>query len=377
MDEIKPLIRTRIPFVNADDRVSRVAIVLSRTRSNSAVVREKRGFVGFVMRKQLLRPPVAPETKAERLVSHPPVLDESSRPEDVVSLMLQSGCEMLPVVENGRFEGVVLARDLASNIPALGSMKLEDVEHRLMYGIPIEATISDAASALRENDIESVPLVGIDNKLAGWISFTDIFRYLVAPEKGVRGTGEFVGEKEHPLRNPAMPLSTRSGLGIEPGTDIKSALSAMRERKCNEITVIDGNRVRVHINVLGILYLTRQPTGILVQVAGLEDEDPIVAGQLVNGLRSTAAKIQKICGGMGTPELKVKSYKHRGSGRKRYEVRVSFSTPEQYVAEAKGWNLLMAGTQAIKKVEREIIKARSKLIDSHRHRRSRRSEGGE
>ncbi|MBU7004682.1 MAG: hypothetical protein HXS50_03890, partial [Theionarchaea archaeon] len=126
MDDVKSLIQTRIQSVSPDDRIAGVALVLCRTRSNSAVVRDGKKFGGFVMRKQLLRPPVAPDTKAERLLTHPPVLSPSSRPEDAISLMLQSGCDMLPVIAGKSFEGMVLARDLALNHTTLGKMNLEE-----------------------------------------------------------------------------------------------------------------------------------------------------------------------------------------------------------------------------------------------------------
>jgi CBS domain-containing protein len=375
LDDVKNLIRTRIPSVGPDDRVARVALVLCRTHSNSAVVRDGKKFAGYVMRKQLLRPPVAPDTKAERLLTHPPVLSPSSKLDDSISLMLQSGCDMLPVIARKNFEGVVLARDLAANHPSLGRMDLEEVTHGVAPGIPAASTISDAATALRNYDMESIPLVEKNDELGGWATFADIQRFLIAPEKGVRGTGEFIGEKEHPLRNPVLPLASHTGSKVATGSDVGSALKLMGDNKGNEVTVVDGNMVVIHIGVLGILSLTRQPTEMLVQVAGLEDADPIDAGQLVDNLRATAAKLQRICRGMGTPELKVKTYEHRGSSRKRYEVRVAFSVPDQYVAEAKGWNLLRVGTQAIKKVEREIIMARSKTLEAHRHRRTRPAEG--
>jgi signal-transduction protein with cAMP-binding, CBS, and nucleotidyltransferase domain len=282
---------------------------------------------------------------------------------------------MLPVIARKSFEGVVLARDLAANHPTLGNMNLEEVTHGIAPGIPAGSTISDAATALRNYDMESVPLVEKDDELGGWVSFAEIQRFLIAPERGVRGTGEFVGEKEHPLRNPVLPLASHTGAKVAVGSNVGSVLKLMLQNKCNEVTVVDGNRVILHIGMLGILSLTRQPSHMLVQVAGLEDADPIDAGQLVDNLRATAEKLQKICRGMGTPELKVKTYEHRGSSRKRYEVRVAFSVPDQYVAEAKGWNLLRVGTQAIKKVEREIIKGRSRTLESHRHRRTRPAQG--
>jgi CBS domain-containing protein len=374
---LTPLIRNRIPSVKPEDRMARVALVLCRTHSNSAIIRDGKKFLGYVMRKQLLRPPIAPDAKAERLISHPPVLHGSTGLDDAISLMLQSGCDMLPVVKKDRFLGTVLARDLALNHPTLGDLGLEEVTHNLAAGIPSKGTISEAATALRTNDMESLPLVDDGDELAGWVSFADIHRYLIAPERGVRGTGEFVGEKRHPLRNPVLPLAMHAGIEVAPEVNVGSALKLMVDGKSNEVTVIDGTTVISHVNILGILALTQRPVELLVQVAGLEDEDPMVAGQLIGNLRATALKLQKTCREMGTPEIKVKTYEHKGSKRKRYEVRVAFSVPDQYVAEAKGWNLLSVGTQAIKKVEREILKGRSKMMESHKHRRTRPAEGVE
>lgn len=326
------------------------------------------------MRKQLLRPPLAPDTKAERLMSHPPVLKPKTRVQNAIALVFQSGCDLLPVIEDGKLMGAVFARDLVFLDKTLNQMTVGDLGQTKSSGIPEDITISEAASHLRDLDMESLPLVDVRGDLRGWISFPDIHRYVIAPEKGVRGTGEFVAEKLHPMRNPVAPLAKSSGLTVSPEANLHEVAGLLCSRKCNEFTVIDGVHVLAHVNVLEMLSLTRGTSDLLVQVAGLEEEEPLVVGQILENLRSTTRKLQKICRNVEMPEIKVKSYMHRGSNRKRYEVRVAFSVPEQYVAEAKGWDLLSVSQQAIKKVEREIVRGRSRLIQTHRRRRTRPAE---
>ncbi len=349
-------------------------MVLSRTHTNAAMISLGGNYMGCVRRKQLLRPPLAPDTKAERFLTHLPIIGPRTLIRDAIALVLQSDSEMLPVVVKNKLQGVVFARDLAAKDPNLGQATLADVTQHEASPIPASSSISEAAAALRRHDMESIPLVEENGELGGWASFSDIYRYVIAPEKGVRGTGEFVGEKLHPMRNPVAPLASHLGITSPPDMILSDAVGLLREKGRNELTMVEDVRAVAHVNVLGMLSLVGEPSDLLVQVAGLEDEDSMVVGQIIGNLRATARKVGRICKGLQTPEIKVKTYEHRGSRRKRYEVRVTFSVPEQFVAEAKGWDLLSVSQRAIKKVEREIIRARSKIIESHRQRRTRPAE---
>jgi CBS domain-containing protein/ribosome-associated translation inhibitor RaiA len=374
MEDISSFVRTKRPWVKPEDRVSRVALVLSRTRSNVAMVRDGRRLVGCVMRRQLLRPPLSPDTKAERLLMHPPLLSPDSSVEDAIALFVQSGCDSLPVMRGDSYAGTVMARDLGREVDFPGT--LADMADE---GVPPAAesrTIAEVAAILRDHDLESIPVVDEAGEIQGWARFQEIHSYILAPEKGVRGTGEFVGEKIRPLKNPVSSIARPGGATVESEMEVRRILATLATRRVNEVTVVEDRRALSQLNVVHMLSLlmARAPR-IPVQVAGMEGEDPFEVNQVISGLETTAAKIGKICARMQTPEIKVKAYKHRGSGRKRYDVRVTFHVPEQYVAEAKGWDLITVSQQAIKKAEREVLRARSKVIDSHHKRRKRSMEG--
>jgi CBS domain-containing protein len=371
MDDVSSLVETKTAVLDPADRLARIALVLSRTRCNAAPVARGDRFLGCVMRRQLLRPPLAPDTKAERLLSHPPILRPDTRIEDAVALVLQSGCDLLPVADGERLLGMVSARDIAHSHADFVGLSLSDVAEHLAPPVPAGGSISEAATALRELNMESLPLVAQAQELSGWITFARIHPYLVAPEKGVRGTGEFIGEKERPYGNPIAPLATKTGLTSPMDLSLPDAIDLLRTKQSNELTVVEKSRVLGHLNVLGIIAASRRGEDILVQVTGLDEEEPAVAMAVTQNLKAAALKIARSCREIGTPELKVKTYEHRGSKRRRYDVRVSFSLPERYVAEAKGWDLLPVTSQALKKVEREISRSRSKLIDLHKHRRKR------
>jgi len=375
MENIEPLVRAKMPFVAPDDRLARIAQVLARTRANAALVAEGSRLIGCVMRKLLLRPPLSPETKAERLATHVPCGQPGTAIENAIAMMLQSGCDLLPVVEGDKLVGAAFARDLALRDPAFGALLVRDASDHLAPPLRVDSSVSEAARCLREMDMESLPLVDTKGAFSGWISFPDVQRYLVAPTRALRRTGELVGEKDRPLRNPIGPLANRSNLAIGAESNLHDAILRLCRKQLNEITVLDRGTVLGHLSIIRILGLKMPTPDLMVQTAGLEEEDPLPVSQVIGNLRSTALKIRKICRNMGTPEIKVKSYMHAGSGRKRYEVRVSFSVPERYVAEAQGWDLAATSSKAIGKVEKEVLRGRSRVIDSHRRRRARAIQG--
>lgn len=368
MDTIQPLVRKEIPSVKPQDRLARVAQILSKTRSNIVLVQDRGTLVGSVMRRQLLRSPLSLETKAERLLFHPPLLRPDATQEDAIALALQSRCDLLPVGRDNRLQGVVLARDLAAQDPSLEAYSVSDLVDQAADPLSHLSSLGEVAAVLRDLDFESIPLADEVGNLLGWVCFSDLQRYLVSPERGVRRLGEFAGEKDRPLRNPAKTLARQAGIKIPANMNLQRAVEILRSEKANELTIVEDGSALGHISILRILASTRQRADVLVQVAGLEEEDPLVVSQILDNLKSTAIKIQGIWKNMGTPELKVKTYERGHSGRKRYEVKVSFTVPDLHMAKAEGWNLLAAATQALKKIERDLIETRSKVVHSHRRR---------
>ncbi len=379
MTQVQPPIDRNVPTVTSEDRVGRIVQVLCKTRCNAALVVDEGRFAGCVMRRHLLKPPLSPETKAERLLSHVPALDPATTIEDSIAAFLQSGCDLLAIVEAGHFGGALSARDTVLRHPALEGLTLGEAADQLAPPLSHDASIIEAANSLRNLDLESLPLADERGSLAGWVSFSEIQRYMIAPVRGVRRVGEMVGEKQHPARNPVLPLAKRDGVSLQVHTTLQDVTELLCSRQMNELTVLDGSRVLGHLSVLRILALIlalRRPSdGVLVQTAGMEQEDPIVAGRVVEALSASALKLGRICRIRRAPEIKVKSYKHAGSGRTRYEVKVAFWVPEQYVAEAQGWDLLSVSSQAIGKAEKEVLRSRSKVIDAHRRGRTRGREG--
>ncbi len=365
MPNVESLTRTKIPLVQPEDTINRIAQFITRTRCNAALVRDGNTFVGNVMRSQLLRPPLSPETKAGRLISHPPVLEKSESIKDAIARTVQSRCDILPVIDKDEFQGAVLARDLAFQDRSIRGISVEEISDQIVPPISSDVSISEAGTALRQNDLESIPLVEGSGDLVGWISFSSIHRYMISPEKGVRGTGEFVGEKDHPLRNPAKTLAKEDGSRIEVGTGVHDVVAMMCSSKLNEITIVEDEEILGQLNIHSILTATREESKIPVQVKGLEGEDPMVADKVISDLRAMAGKISSRWQNVETPKLTVKSYHHQGSKRKRYEVKVSFPVPDQHVAQAEGWDLLTVCQTALKRIERELRKERSKIIDSH------------
>jgi CBS domain-containing protein/ribosome-associated translation inhibitor RaiA len=359
--------RTKLPTVGPEDKATKAARLLSRSGFNSLLVSEGEDLVGHIMRRMLLRPPISPETKVDRMLSHPAKLERNESVDDAIARVLQADCDMLPVVDGGKLQGAVLARDLAFQDRSLRGLTLESVIDRATGPIGPDIAISEAASMMRNSDLESLPVVQ-DDELIGWVSFSDLQRYMFSPEKGVRGKGEYAGEKEHPLRNPVKHILGRDGTRVDLDDDLHKSIGTLCSSKVNEFTILDRETVLGQVNIRGILAETRGQPDILVQVAGLEEEDPMVVQRVLSDLKASARKVNEIWDNVETPELKVKSYHHKGSKRKRYEVRVSFAVPEHYVAEAKGWDLLTTCQAAIKKVEKELRKQREKIIDSHQKR---------
>ncbi|MCF8067067.1 MAG: CBS and ACT domain-containing protein [Desulfobacterales bacterium] len=119
-------------------------------------------------------------------------LEQSDSMEKAIKLLKQHNVRMLPVMVKEKLCGIITDRDIkrasASDATTLdihellfllSKIKIKDIMTKNPIVIPYNHTIEEAAALLLENRISGAPVIGPDNKIAGIITQTDIFRALI------------------------------------------------------------------------------------------------------------------------------------------------------------------------------------------------------
>jgi CBS domain-containing protein len=117
-------------------------------------------------------------------------------------------------------------------------MKVKDVMTREPATLKPDATCSDAASLMQQEDCGSIPIVQ-DGTLFGIVTDRDIVIRAIAAGKDARTT-------------PVREVMTRDPVTISEGEDVKEAERIMAERQVRRLPVCDDGRLS-GIVVLGQL----------------------------------------------------------------------------------------------------------------------------
>ncbi|HSE84100.1 MAG TPA: CBS domain-containing protein [Thermodesulfobacteriota bacterium] len=96
------------------------------------------------------------------------------------SLLKQRGFRQFPVVKDGNLAGIVTHRDLTEAL-ALRKITVGEIMRYNPVTVSGDTTLEEAAQIVRDQKINSLPVVSEGNKLVGIITITDIIDGLLNP----------------------------------------------------------------------------------------------------------------------------------------------------------------------------------------------------
>lgn len=103
------------------------------------------------------------------------------------ALMKELGVRHLPVTRDGRLVGLLSDRDLLARglivhegtVPAFGTLAAGEVMSLNPIVCPQGAPVSRIAYLMIEHQIDSVPIVSVDNQVVGLVTSTDLMSLLL------------------------------------------------------------------------------------------------------------------------------------------------------------------------------------------------------
>ncbi|NTU74977.1 MAG: CBS domain-containing protein [Anaerolineaceae bacterium] len=196
---MEKLMTRSVICVNADDTITKAALLMQTNKIAVLPVTDAQGnLVGIVTSTDLFRMLIE---ESESLSKPVEVADYMSRELTTVApmtvlldaqrLMAVNNIRALPVVQNGLLIGIVTRTDLMSAAPGAATDAEYEVTKQIlstpmrfmMTSSPItvdeNAPITKAAQLMSENKIHSLPVMDAKGNLAGMITESDLFRFIV------------------------------------------------------------------------------------------------------------------------------------------------------------------------------------------------------
>lgn len=260
----KDLMTQSYVSVDQKDTVSKLLGKFITKKQKQAIVLDGNKYVGIVDKKAMLKSRIkVDEVKVKKFVKNVHKLDGDASLKEACEQMCVSDCHILPILyDDGRIEGVVLAKDLIKELKSHArGYSCKDIERGKLTTLEYHTPIGKVITTLRHSNLSHVPIVEFSGHLVGVISPIDILeKFSIFPSKRVGGKrirGEMTASmKERDLMN--MPINsyiTRNVECVEEEYHLEKAIDIMINKDLSDVIVITKEKPTGIITVKDVLRL--------------------------------------------------------------------------------------------------------------------------
>ena len=366
----KDIMSKRVVTISPNETIAKTIAKMEKTGAKELpIVDEKKRLLGMVTYYDILDFFKAdPEEKISKLKFMPPTANENSTMEEIVSLMIKSGIEAIPIVEDEKVVGIVSDYDILKqmlNEKKLKKMKVHEVMREEILRISPEEPIATARRIMRYNNVDRLPVIDEDNSLLGLVVSIDLIKFILRQPRQKQGSQDRAGKTTSPFEMPVKSIMKKNVPFVKPEEKAIAALNKLLENNLKGTAVIDKkNRVIGLFFVKDILHHMFEggmQEGVWVNFTGY----PIKKGTLdiLNSyLAADIRKIKTIAPDAESINIHIEQL-HAASGKKwNYEISVALITKskKKIVLENQkiryGYNLLYTLQDALKKLKKILEK---------------------
>jgi len=355
-------------YVEENDQLSKV---LSKMKENDVhdvpVLDEKGKVIGYFDYENLMRRRNIPLTaKISTLMIYPPKIDENYPVIDAIRIMVQNGLRSLPVVDSdGRLVGIVSRTDFTKallNANEYMDIKADDI----MVEDPITVFENDdiyiALEKMRALNEMTLPVVDEHNHLKGMIHLDDMSNALWRFKDRLT-YGERKGQKEK--KELYIKDFLTPPVFVEKNSKLMNVIKTMLENKSYVCTVVNKDNKPIGIitqkDIIESFSKKKEEEGVMVQITGLESEDPSVFDVIYQIIEKHLKKINKF-ENYRPQNLTIHIEEHRQEGKEiDYTARAKLVTEKKiFYKKDHDWNLFGLVDHVMDSLYRTVRKDKEK-----------------
>ena len=327
-------------------------------------------LAGLITMTGIMRRKALPhETKVSTLVQPAPEVTPGDDLPTVAEKLIQTGFRALPVVDGKRLVGIVSRTDLAKVLAELDefeSVNVGDVMTPHPQTVSENESLEHAIRLMQSLGERSLPVVDPHGRLVGVVGMKDLLDIFARPK--TRGSaGEMAGEKVH-LDLQVKGIMRYPAVTVGPDASVRKAAELMVKNQISSVIVVEQATpvgVVTKLDLAQLLVGRKEREEVLVQISGLEDEQPDVYESLYDIIRKTMQKISNVT----TPRsltVHVQAYKAEGD-RAKYSLHARFQTAHKlYYLNHFDWDLNVAMAGLMELLEKQILKAKERRVTDRR-----------
>lgn len=363
MKTAKDIMTTKVWTLSPKDPIKKAINMMDKYGIKEIPILDSKKFVGMITYYDILDfVRLNPDEKISSLMIKPPTVGPDESIDKVISLMMQSGVEAVPVLKDNRIEGLISDYDILSNYvdsSKIKGLKIRGVMQEAVNLLKSDDSISQARRIMRFNKIQKIPIVDSDGRLVGIINSLSILKtFYEAPKKGLR-EGDRAGNSTNPLMMPISNIMVTNLPEVHPEDSVRSTLKEILHKNMKGIPVTDKEGRVIGVferwDILDKLVERKFREGVWMNFSGFLLPLETV-NMLKDYLQSNIKKMKMLCPDLKSINIHIKKLHGATPKKWNYEINVHLikkSGKKEVVSNKNTWygyNLMFTLQDAFNKL---------------------------
>ena len=321
---------------------------------------ENNKLVGMVTFFDILDVIKYPESKASNVMFMPPTINPNTPIEEIIPLMVKTGLEAIPVVENGNLVGIVSDYDILNEYKdskIISGLKVKDLVRKTNFYVEPNDNVAKARRIMINERIDRLPV--IDNgKIVGMVISIDILRTINKPIKKIR-KGHRIGKQIKILDFPVKNIMKKRVPLLKEDTSIKEALKKLLLNELKGTVVISKNNelkgLLYRFDILKEISKKIVKEGIWITFPSSELHPDMLA-IVKDKIAKKSKKLKSLMPNLNEIRVHIKQI-HGKTTDHIYEVNMRFLGPGlNKNVKVTGYNIIYVIEDGINKIEKQLDK---------------------
>jgi len=255
LNEINNLVEKTYSKIDFNDTITKTLSLFEK--SDYAIILKDNLYQGMLLRRDLMKAKLQPNTKVNTLLTHVPKISSTESIEEVNRLMIENDIYQLPVFEKDEFIGIISIENILKNylIEDISDILIESVMNTKIITLKPDDTIGKAIKFFKEQDISNLPIVE-DNKLLGNLAHSDIIDRVFHPEKKPdmwSKYGVYITTKKEKMQLPVKGIMQEQITLFSPKTPIKKVVDYMIKTNLRVVLIGKNQHIQGIVTMHDIL----------------------------------------------------------------------------------------------------------------------------
>ncbi len=344
------LIQKEVPTISLDDSVSKaINLMYAHSLKQIPVVDLNNKYGGIVYYKDFVNTHFQPSSKIKHFISHGVhILKPNNDLQKCINYLINSGKTGLPVVDDEKFVGLVIDKDLVLNVE-IGNLKVNDIMSNPIV-IDENLDLDNALSLMRKHNISRLPVVNIKHIIVGIVSLLDILKIISIPTEK---DSHAYGFKEKTKSGSVLIKDImKNALTIESGSIIKTMIDSFKNS--DELIIISNDKPVGIITFKDILEASlSKKIDSIVYTANFDDEN--IRNEIAQKMEKYIKKIEGKLDNIQSVVIYYEKHKTLCS------IRTRLITKNQVIhTHSDDYEPLKAFKSVLEKIDRQITELHSK-----------------